>query len=218
MTSRNSHRNDERLEQITVSIVNELNQVGVYHYNKLTFLFEYLFIKNFGTRYINELFLKLPHGPVISGYKNLITDQTKKALLLCNLDELNQKRKLDEDYYLKILITKTDGSERIQIEESIVKDFLLRVLEKYAHLDTDQLEEKIYNTTPVKKYLELAEKNFRKEIGGYVLDCITFKQFKNKETEGRKIALQHFLNTKPATIEQLDKYQKEFEYLEYMRP
>ena len=218
MTSRNSHTNEERLEQITVNIVNELTEVGVYHYNKLTFLFEYLFIKNFGMKYTGESFLKLPHGPVIKGYKKIITDQTKKGLLSCDLEDLNLNRKLDEDYNLKIFITKTENGNSVKIEQSIVKEFLLKVLDKYAHLTTDQLEEKIYDTTPVKKYIEQFQKGFKKEIGGYVMDCITIKQFNTQHTQGRRKALQHFLKSKPVSSEQLIKYQKEFQYLEYMRP
>lgn len=169
-------------------------------------------------KYTGESFLKLPHGPVINGYKKIITDQTNKGLLSCDLEDLNLNRKLDEDYNLKIFITKTENGNSVKIEQSIVKEFLLKVLDKYAHLTTDQLEEKIYNTTPVKNYLAQVESGYKKETGGYVLKCISLKQFNNPYTEGRKRALLHFLNNKQATIDQLNKYQKEFEYLEYMRP
>ncbi len=61
------------LDCVTATIVNLLGSVGLFHYNKLASLFEYFYIKNFGKRYTEEYFVKLPHGPVIRDYKKQIT-------------------------------------------------------------------------------------------------------------------------------------------------
>ena len=45
-------RDFNRLSQVSATIVSEMNDVGIYHFNKLTYLFEYFFIKNFGAKLV----------------------------------------------------------------------------------------------------------------------------------------------------------------------
>ena len=87
-----------QLDQVTATIVYQLERVGVYHYNKLTYLTEYLFIKNFGKRLTNEKFIKLPHGPVITNYRKQIASLQSRSIVNVDLDELNKIRKLNDDF------------------------------------------------------------------------------------------------------------------------
>jgi len=209
------------LNQVTSTIVYELKKVGIYHYNKLTYLFEYLFIKNFGTRYTNEKFIKLPHGPVISNYKKQITDLTQLHFYNTNLEELNKSRKLvEDDYAMKIYIYSNDNTKELLINNLMVYDFLLRVLEKYAYLNTDDLEKIIYNTLPMKKYIEKMKKGFKKPTGGYVLDSsnISVKECAGELSKARKILLKHVEKYPFVNLEQQKKFEEEFSYLEKLRP
>lgn len=215
-TKQNNSLNN--LDSITSTIVYELKKVGVYHYNKLTYLFEFLFIKNFGFRYTSELFIKLPHGPVIHNYKNQISELVKNGYLTVDLNKLMQERKLTDDYNIKINICHTDTTITHLISESVVYDFLRRVLDKYAYLNDDQLEEVIYKTSPVIKYMNSA---YKPNTGGYVLDNngIKMKDYlSNPKVKARKYAIKHFLKYPEINIVQHLNFHKELTYLEKLRP
>jgi len=209
-----------KLDRVTSTIVYELEKVGIYHYNKLTYLFEYLFIKNFGTRFTKEKFIKLPHGPVISNYKKQITELTKLNYYVTNLDMLNKNRKLEDDYLIrKIYIYRNDNTQKLILENKMIYDFLLKILDKYAHLKVEELEEIIYKTLPVKKYIEKMKKGFRKPTGGYVINNnISIKKFVNDISKARRMLLEHAEKYPFINYEQQKKYEEEFSYLEKLRP
>ena len=83
----------EKLESVLIYLVYKSNEIGVYHLNKLTYLFEYFYIKNFGERFTKEYFLKYPHGPVISNYKRIFINLAQREFFLTNTDELKKNRK-----------------------------------------------------------------------------------------------------------------------------
>ncbi len=210
-------RNEENLTRVTISIVNELKNVGIYHYNKLTYLFEYLFIKNFGMKFTGELFCKLPHGPVISDYKKYVVNQFKERLIFTDIDTFIQKRTLD-DYNYSIRIMNTENGEKITIQEPMIYDFLLRVLDKYSHLSVDELEEVVYQTSAVVKFENAVKQGWRKENGGYILDLLTIKNFINSKVLARQAALKHSRKYPKIDNDQYNNLTSEWNFLESMRP
>ncbi|HPG39098.1 MAG TPA: Panacea domain-containing protein [bacterium] len=210
---------NKNLDEITSSIVFLTDEIGVYHYNKLTYLFEYFFIKNFGFRYTKEKFLKYPHGPVISNYKNQIHRLYKNGIINVNCDELNKKRTVDDYLYKKIIISKTDLTISNIITNSEIFNFIEMIIEKFARLTTDELENIIYQTTPIKNYLTLQENNYRKKIGGYIFpDCIRLKDYKDIVVKGRELALKHSLKYPQIDIELHKDLAIELAYMSNLRP
>jgi len=206
------------LDQVTASIVFQMESVGVYHYNKLTYLTEYLFIKNFGKRLTNEKFIKLPHGPVISDYRKQITALYSKSIINVNIEELNKTRKLNDDLIQsKIEILKTENTANALPSEVMVNSFIQGVVERYGKYSVTELETIVYSTEPVIRY---KESRFKKLIGGYVLDneCIRLKDHKNPVTDGRRIALEHLRKYPIINREQQIELQKEFLDLQQFRP
>lgn len=209
------------LDSLTATLLLESGSVGLFHYNKLAYLSEFLFIKNFGARYTGELFLKLPHGPVIAGYKKQIMRLSKDGVLVVDLDKLNSKRTLKEDdYNLPVKIRATDGTKEISVKERIIRDFIKQVVQKYGELSTTDIERAVYNTEPVKKYLQLAASGFRKQIGGYILksDCIRIKDYKDAQSEGRLTYLQHICKHPTVSPDIQRKVASEFDDLNGLRP
>jgi len=208
------------LDRVTSSIVSELGKVGLYHYNKLTYLFEFLFIKNFGTRYTGEKFCKLPHGPVITDYKRQISKLYEFNLIDVDLDELNRKRTVDDDFYISVQISKNVNTNSATLKNELVFSFLQSLLNKFSNLSVQELESVVYETQPIKKYQELVKRRFKKKIGGYVLDNngIRLKDYTNHKTIGRKRALEHINKFPKVNEEQYKKFAEEFNYLKKLRP
>lgn len=181
------------LDKITCSIVEELGSVGLYHYNKLTYLFEYSFIRNFGDRYTEEYFIKLPHGPVISKYKTQIESLVRLGYLKADLDALKTQRTVDDYDFQKICISKTETTKLAIVSESNIQMLLNVILKKYSSLSIPDLERAVYGTEPVQNCERAISMGFKKETGAYILkgDCLRISDFKNARTKGRKMALEH---------------------------
>jgi len=210
------NRDEKRLTDVSVSIVNLLDSVGVYKFNKLTYLFEYFFIKNFGQRYTKELFIKLPHGPVISAYKSFITSLYEKELIDTDITQLKSKKKFEDDIEITTcIISRNPGY--VYIHENIVSGLLRQVVVKYAGLSVPELEKIVYQTVPVKKYLE---DSFKKDIGGYVLDGggIKMKDYNTTEINGRKLYLKHISKFPDYNPELHARLANEYEDMEKLRP
>jgi len=204
------------LDRVTATIVHEMGEVGLYHYNKLTYLFEYFYIKNFASRYTKEQFPKLPHGPVISNYKRQIRDLHGLNVIKTDLDELKRYRKMD-DYHGEILIECVPNTKIYMVSEEIVYSLIVQIVQKFGAMSTAELEEVVYRTTPL---INFQNNPYKLKKGGYVLagDCIKMKDYKNSVTEGRKLAIKH-LQKYPEVDEELQlKLAKELQYLEALRP
>lgn len=212
------------LDKVTINIVNELGSLGVYKYNKLTYLFEYLFIKNFGLRYTKEMFIKFPHGPVIKNYKKVILNQSKLGVIDVDVDLLLQEKKLinsNDDYNDTTIITKRLFLDNFKIPERTVYDFLLKVLDKYGNYSVSQLEEVVYNSTPVKKFLIDVKLGYKKECGGYILDSngIKLKEYiTNDLVRKRQNSFKHELKYPYVDTEQQNLLIQQFSFLENLRP
>lgn len=208
------------LDIITLSIVNELGKLGVFHYNKLTYLFEYFFIKNFGLRFTKEVFIKLPHGPVITNYKRQILTLSNFNLIDTDQELLKKTRHLDDDSKEKIWLKRNDNTIHAISLDPIINDFLIQILNRYANLDCDGLEKIVYQTSPVKTYLAKVKTGLKPEKGSYVLkDCIKMSKYKdNPKVIGRKIALEHIRKYPNINYEQHYKLVSELNDLKKLRP
>jgi len=76
------------LGRVACTILNELGEIPVLKYNKLLYLFEYLYIKNFGRRYTGESFKKINKGPVVDDYKNQILKLKEHGFVEVDEEEL----------------------------------------------------------------------------------------------------------------------------------
>jgi hypothetical protein len=207
------------LDQLTVSIVYQLKSVGVFRYNKLTYLFEYLFIKNFGKRFTGHQFCKLPHGPVIQDYKAQIRKLHNSNVVNTDMAALMTKRPLEDDIYHALLpIYSTNQTENFLIKNPMVMDFLKKVLDKYALLSDVEIERVVYRTQPVVKYLELVKDGFKREIGGRVLDNNVKIRSNNPVTKARQKVLKHLEKFPTINATQHLKYAEEVAYLNNLRP
>lgn len=212
-----------RLNAITINIVNELGKVGVFRYNKLTYLFEYLFIKNYGERYTHQMFPKLPHGPVIGNYKKVILNQCEDGFIDADVKVLKLTRKLSDDRPEKketIWLKKTSLSKDILIPEKTVYNFLLRVLDKYGSLSDDEIEELVYKTSAVINYEKQYEAGFKSKTGGFVLesDCIKINSSDSIDFKARQFAIKHELKHPDVNTEQQSLLYYDLAYLEQLRP
>lgn len=207
------------LDLVTSSIVDVMGKVGLFHYNKLTYLFEYFFIKNFGERYTKEYFIKLPHGPVISNYKKQINKLFALGLVNVDFDNLNYKRAVDDYSYDKVLIEKSEQTKIAIIPEENVMMLLKKIINLYGNLNTKELEQIVYQTKPIKNYINAQRQGKKKSKGGYILkDCIKLSEYRNIVTEGRKIALKHIQENPSIDFNLQNEVAKELSDLEKLRP
>lgn len=206
----------DKIDNVCATIVNELGSVGLYHINKITFLFEYFYIKNFATRYTGEKFIKIPHGPVIANYKKRIEKLVKSGILKADLHDLNKSKSLD-DKNKKVPIEKGKDISKALIQNKLIFSLILKIIDKYAHLQVEDLEKIVYKTTPM---LNFKKSPFKKSNGSYVLsgDCIRMKDYLSAKTKGRVAAQKHLDKYNYVIYDQEKLYQKEFEYLSQLRP
>lgn len=207
-----------KLDTITAAFVLVNPGIGIFHYNKLAYLFEYLYIKNFGERYTREYFIKLPHGPVISGYKKQIKKMSDHKIFDVDMDRVQKNRNLKDDFgFRRIEIYPTDYTESIIPENGLILKFISSINQKYGSLSAEELEDTVYNTLPVIKY---QRSKFKKRTGGYVLknECLRLKDHNTVVTRGRKKALEHMKKHPDVNFEQQKTFRDEFRPLENMRP
>lgn len=208
-----------KLDRVTSSIVYELGEVGVFHYCKLAYLFEYFFIKNFGSRYTKEYFIKLPHGPVIINYKNQISNLYGMEIIDVNLKELKRNRNFD-DFNETVLIKSNPKTSACLIPEKMAYALLLQILQKFGSMSVKDLEKFVYETSPIKKYIEAVSMGFKRPTGGYVLkgDCIRMKDYKNSRTKGREIAMKHLQKYPHINFQTQKELIEEMKELNNLRP
>lgn len=208
------------LDIVTLYIVKKTGKIGLYHYNKLTYLFEFFFIKNFGSRFTKEYFIKLPHGPAIANYKNQITKLTQYGYYDIDLKLLKHRRQVDDYLYRKILIQSGSRLDGFEFPIKYVQKLIDQIVEKYATMTVAQLEKVVYKTKPLIMYQKKVKQGFKNKTGGYILkgDCLKISEHKNSMTEGRKLALEHIKKYPKIDFEQQAKLLKEFEFLEKLRP
>ncbi|MDX2128997.1 MAG: DUF4065 domain-containing protein [Chloroherpetonaceae bacterium] len=208
-----------RLNRLTVSIVETLGKVGVFHYNKLAYLFEYIYIKNFGVRYTNERFIKLPNGPVINNYKKQIELLFEENLLKVDVTQLNQKRSVDDNSLKPIWIEPTSDSKNFLVEDEDAVKLLSQMLNRYAKLSASQLENVVYQTEPMLRITQNEGTKEKKSIGVEVLDTTTVKNaLKNDRIQGKKLALEHLKKYPFPNNELQDFYAQELAPLALLRP
>lgn len=207
------------IDIVSATIVNEMKSIGVYRYNKLVYLFEYFFIKNFGCRYLKENFIKYPHGPVISNYKMQIKKMHDIDIYEVDINELNKKRTFDDYNYLKILIKSTYKTNDVATPNIQIYQLILEIVDKFGNLPADELEKIVYQTSPIINYLEKFAMGFKKETGGYIFpDCIRQSDYVTPKTKGRKLALKHLSKYPEINFELQKKMSEEVSDLIKMRP
>jgi len=207
----------EKLMQVTSSIVFEMGEVGLFHYNKLTYLFEYFYIKNFGKRFTKELFLKFPHGPVISNYHKQILELRKKDLITVDEKILMQKRTVDDFQYAKVPVRKSSSTQKALIKNEHVYDFLKEIVDKFGNLTVSELEKFVYRTNPLLEFRR--KKIFKASSAPYLLtDCIRIRDYDNTITRARRKVIKHMEKYPKINYEQQKKDIEEFAFLEKMRP
>lgn len=183
-------RDQDLLDRLTATIVDEFGEVGVFKYNKFAYLFEFFFIKNFGERYTKESFIKLPKGPVISGYKSQIRGLMLKGLVKADLSLLDETRELGANSGT-IPIEHNSLTHTHLLQDEAALELLRQIIRKYGSLTDTQLGELVYKTDPVIKYLELCAMGIKRETGGRILDNVTLKDYKTAVVKGRMIARKH---------------------------
>ncbi len=96
---------------------------------------------------------------------------------------------------------------------------LSQIIDKYASLSCKEIETVVYETLPVKNYLTKVEQGYKKEIGGMVLkDCIPMTKMRSSVNPAIKMYYEHKLKFPDDDIEQMEITEKEFQFLEKMRP
>ncbi len=215
--NKDSLQNLSKLDHVTATIVYKMDQVGLFHYNKLTYLFEYFFIKNFGKRYTGEYFIKITHGPVIPNYKNHIKRLSSLNIVEFDAKDLNFWEIDDDHRHQAVLIRKSSETANAIISEKCIYSLIKQIIEKFGQLSVNELEKIVYKTEPMKNYLASP---YKKKTGGYVLkgDCIKISKYKSPKTEGRRRALEHVQKYPAVDFELQKQFAKELAYLETMRP
>lgn len=207
------------LDAVTISIVNLLGEVGLYRYNKLTYIFEYLFIKNFGRRYTNEYFIRLPHGPVISNYKDQIEKVTNMGLFDCDLSALGRKRVVDDYKYERVAICRSESAGDVQYLDEMTQSLLINIIRKYGRLSIGELEQMVYKTKPMVRYMNAVDCHTKKPYGGHVLkDYLKISEHKTLAAKGRALALKHIQKYPEIDFEQQKQLAEELSDLEELRP
>jgi hypothetical protein len=188
-------RNDSLLQQVGATIILLSSPLGIFHYNKLVYLFEYHYIKNFGRRFTKEVFLKYPRGPVITGYKEHLVQLAEMGGAGIDLKKLSKQRSLDDVYNEKVPITVTDRTVEFIVQNPIIFSFIKSLCERFASKSVDELQKIVYETEPMKKYVKSP---YKKSTGGYILcaECIRLSDHSNPISEGRRKA-QEYLEQHP---------------------
>jgi uncharacterized phage-associated protein len=214
-------RDTVKLDSVMATFVNELDEIGVFHFNKLAYLFEYFYIKNFGKRYTKEQFVKFPHGPVLSEYKKVISELSSKHIINVDLTLLDSKRRLDDDLcYEKVLISCTELTSKNAIDNPILLKLIKKISNTYGKLNTKQIEEAVYKTKPVIKIEEKINAGLLRKTGTYILcgNWIRMKDYDTLETRSRRSYCAH-IERYPEVKGSLQKeLAKELSYLNEMRP
>ena len=208
------------LDRVTSTIVYEMEHVGIFHYNKLTYLFEYFYIKNFGERFSNEYFPKYPHGPVISNYPKQISTLINDSIFDGDINDIKIMRPMDDFDYRKKTLKKNSSTQNNIVMNKLARLLLVKIINRFGHLTCSELEDVAYKTKPVINYLKEVDAGFKKQTGGYVLkgSTIKIKEGKKSFSEGMKIAFAHMKKYSHVDYEQLSKDAEEFSFLEKYRP
>ncbi|MBX2976426.1 MAG: SocA family protein [Ignavibacteriaceae bacterium] len=210
---------DRPLDRVAASIVYNLDSVNVFHYNKLIYLFEYLFIKNFGVRYTQEKFTKLPHGPVVSRYKHQIKKLTEENIFRTDIEKLMKDKEYSKSCAVKILIGSTSDTKNLIIKEKFVADFIQKVIERYSGYSATELEKIVYKTPPMQKLLSQLKMGYKKETGSYILkDGIRFSDYRDSVTRGRLLALEHSINNPEINTDLHIRLNEELSFMKKLRP
>lgn len=211
----------EKLNSVTSTIVHELNEVGLFHYNKLTYLFEYFYIKNYGERFTKEQFCKLPKGPVIPNYPIQIKNLVENKYLNTDLSVLLAVRNFDEtaDKNAIIKIFDTRKTTELILNDPDAYYLLLKVIEKYHHMNVEQLGDLVYKTPPMIEFKKTVVMGYAKEKGGYILspNNIKVNKLKSEVPEHIKLSRKYYFNSSVQTADQDLKDKEEFKFLESYR-
>lgn len=219
----NNTLKEEMLLRAGCTIVHLMGKVGLFHFNKLLYLFEYQFIKKYGSRFTGEQFVKITHGPVVTNYKQKINSLYQLGFIDTDIDRLKMKRKLEDDKSANMIpICSNANSANYLLNDPVALNLMRSVVYKYGSLSVDELERKVYSTDPVINYVEAAEYSpFVKEKGGYVLKSPHIKIREQKESipEWKKMALEH-MQKYPTVVDpqQMKEDYEDFKHLEYLRP
>ncbi len=210
-----------KLDSVMATFVSELGEIGIFHFNKLAYLFEYLFIKNFGKRYTKEQFVKLPHGPVVINYKKYISDLKCRNLVDVDLKSLKVKRLLDDDLaYERVSISQTIATHECIVKNPVVYRLVKKVAETYGTLSSREIEKAVYATNPVRSILNKISEGQLKKTGTYILNGngIRMKDYDSLKTKSRRAYLDHVEKYPTVKVNLQKKLSKELSFLSEMRP
>jgi Protein of unknown function (DUF4065) len=210
-------RDDSNLISVGSTLLYLSRELGLFHYNKLVYLFEYFYIKNFGKRFTKEAFIKLTHGPVIVGYKNHIEGLVRLKIAKADIQTLKMNRDVDDTIYPKFRIVPSVNIQNYILRDHTLFSFVQALIDRFGGLPILQLEKVVYDTGPMKAY---SASQFKKETGSYILsaDCIKMKDYSNEITEGRRRALDHLRMYPKVNYEQQERLAAEFSGLSRLRP
>jgi hypothetical protein len=210
-------RDEAKLLAVGSTLLHLCDQLGLYHYNKLVYLFEYFHIKNFGSRFTKEVFSKFPHGPVIVGYKQHIETLVRSGMASADIEQLHEKRDVDDIIYPKFLIESTEQTTEHVLGDPLLYDFARALCQKFAPMSVTELESFVYSTKPL---IAFQKSPFKKETGGYILtgDCIKLKDHLGPLQRGRAMLKKHLEEYPTSDYEQQKRFAEEFGWMSGMRP
>jgi len=191
--------------------------LGVFQLNKLAFLYEYFHIKNFGERYTFDRFIKLPHGPVITNYKNTIKKAAENTVLDADIHAIWNNNGWQNHSHTIQIIRPGRNLLNAGINTEAQYNLAIAVIKKFADMKPKDLEKFVYSTQPVKRFLELeaAGHKYTSVLRG---DVIKLKDYKSDAQKGMKRYHSHIEKYPTVNWKLQNKFFEELRWLEKYRP
>jgi len=106
------------------------------------------------------------------------------------------------------------------MEAAVLRHLLAAIIELFGSKSVGDLENLVYQTAPMRKYVSLMRSGLKPEKGAYVLDGsgIRMQDHRNEINEGRLLALRHSEKYPNINLEQQKRLVEELGYLEQLRP
>jgi hypothetical protein len=192
--------------------------IGVFHINKLAYLYEYFHIKNFGCRFTFDQFKKLPHGPVIIDYTDTFYNACKQTILSADKELIINVKRWNESEVQKKPLKPGINTPGSGIKTEIQYQLAETVIDKFASLSCKDLEKIVYSTQPMIAYMKRKDKGLL--VSPYILtpDCIKMSDYRTSYQEGMKLYLKHIEKYPDINWKQQNRIAEELEWLEKYRP
>lgn len=157
--------------------------VGMFHYSKLQYLFEFLYLKNYGERYTGERFVKYELGPVINEYKVQLLKLDELGILSVDRDALYRNAGVNKGSYITKRIEVGSRAQEFALTDERELKLLNGVIERFGNLSTDALKKVVYSTLPLK----LNPKHNHEVLTDEVVEMIV----DNPIVQGKQMAEEH---------------------------